>query len=109
MRKAVVLFKDQEAGVLTQHDSGSFTFRYHDSWMENNSKPAISLTLPKTVQEHFSEYLFPLFYNILPEGSNKLTVCQRMRIDSSDFFGLLITIAQVDVVGAIRVIKMDLQ
>jgi HipA-like protein len=32
MRKAKVLFKNEEAGILTQHDDGSFSFRYHDDW-----------------------------------------------------------------------------
>lgn len=50
MRQANVLFKSQEAGILTQHDDGSFTFCYNNAWMADNNKPAISLTLPKSEQ-----------------------------------------------------------
>ncbi len=105
MREANVLFKDQEAGVLTQHDDGSFTFCYHDAWLADNSKPAISLTLPKGEQPFHSPYLFPFFFNMLPEGSNKQVACKLNRIDTDDYFGLLMTIARVDSIGAVRVIK----
>ena len=91
MRKAKILYKDEEAGDLTQHDDGSFTFRYNDNWMANNNKPDISLTLPKLKQEYHSKFLFPFFYNMLPEGSNKQVVCKLNRIDKTDYFGLLMT------------------
>ena len=107
MRKAKILYKEEEAGVLTQNDDGTFTFRYHDSWIADNNKMAISLTLPKVRQEYHSKYLFPFFYNMLPEGSNKQVVCKHMRIDSDDYFGLLMTTAKADVIGAIRVIKIE--
>lgn len=107
MRQASILYKDEEAGVLTQHDNGSFTFSYDDRWMEDRSKPAISLTLPKTVQEYHSEFLFPFFYNMLPEGSNKQVVCKHNRIDNDDYFGLLMIIAKCDSIGAVRVIKIE--
>ena len=107
MRQAKILFKEEEAGLLTQRDDGSFTFRYHDAWFSNNNKPSISLTLPKTQQEFHSKYLFSFFFNMLPEGSNKQMVCKHMRIDSDDYFGLLLTSAKNDSIGAVRVIKIE--
>ena len=107
MRKAVILFKDQEAGTLIQHDDASFTFRYYDSWIADISKQAISLTLPKIKQEFHSKFLFPFFYNMLPEGSNKLVVCKYNRIDLDDYFGLLMITAKQDSIGAVRVIKIE--
>lgn len=107
MRKAKILYKEEEAGVLTQQDDGTFLFRYHDSWMNDNSKMGISLTLPKTHQEYHSKYLFPFFFNMLPEEPNKQVVCKHMRIDSDDYFGLLMTTAKTDIIGAIRVIKIE--
>lgn len=107
MRTAKVLYKDVEAGILTQHDDGSFTFRYHDSWMEDISKPGISLTLPKIHQEYNSDTLFPFFYNMLPEGSNKQVVCKYNRIDRDDYFGLLMTVAKNDSIGAVRILKTN--
>lgn len=96
-----------EAGILIQHDDGSFTFRYNDSWVNDISKPNISLTLPKQQQEYHSRNLFSFFYNMLPEGSNKQVVCKLNRIDMSDYFGLLLTTAKYDNVGAVRVSKIE--
>lgn len=107
MRKAKILYKDQEAGVLIQHDNGSFTFKYDDSWINNTTRPAISLTLPKSQQEYHSDFLFPFFYNMLPEGSNKQIVCKLNRLDLNDYFGLLLTTAKNDTIGAIKVIKIE--
>ena len=107
MREATVLFKDEEAGVLTQHDDGSFTFRYHDAWMADNHKPGISLTFPKIEQEYHSKFLFPFFYNMLPEGTNKQVVCKLNRIDNEDYFGLLMTTAKYDSIGAVRIVKTE--
>ena len=74
--------------MLVQEDDGSFKFNYLEDWLNNNDKPAISLTLPKSRQNYQSPYLFPFFYNMLPEGTNRDVVCKEMRIDKDDYFGL---------------------
>ena len=107
MRKAKILYKNQEAGMLIQHDNGSFTFTYDNSWINDITQPAISLTLPKSQQEYHSDFLFPFFYNMLPEGSNKQIVCKLNRLDLNDYFGLLLTTARNDTIGAIKVIKIE--
>jgi serine/threonine-protein kinase HipA len=108
MRQAKILFKGAEAGILTQHDDGGFTYRYHDQWLADSGKPPISLTLPKTDKEYRSEHLFPFFFNMLPEGTNKQVVCRHMRIDKDDHFGLLLTAARHDTIGAVTVKKIEL-
>lgn len=107
MRQAKILFKDEEAGLLTQHDDGTFTFRYHDSWLHDTNKPGISQSFPRKVQEYHASYLFPFFFNMLPEGSNKRMVCKHHRIDEDDYFGLLMITAKFDNIGAVRVIKIE--
>jgi serine/threonine-protein kinase HipA len=77
--------------------------------MTDSTKMGISLTLPKTQQEYHSKYLFPFFYNMLPEGSNKQIVCKHLRIDPDDYFGLLMSVAKTDTIGAVRVIKIEQQ
>lgn len=103
MRQAEILFKGQNAGKLIQHDDGAFTYSYHDSWVNDSSNPAISLSLPKTVQEYRSDHLFPFFFNMLPEGYNKKIVCNLLKIDENDYFGLLLNTAQNDTIGAVTV------
>lgn len=107
MRQAKILFKEEDAGMLTQHDDGSFSFAYHPSWIADLSKPAISLSLPKKAEAYQSAHLFPFFYNLLPEGSNKQVVCKYHRIDADDYFGLLMVTAKNDCIGAVRVLKLD--
>lgn len=107
MRKAEILFKNELAGVLSQHEDASFTFEYTNSWLIDSTKPSISLTLPKNKREFDSKYLFPFFYNMLPEGTNKQVICQYYRIDQDDYFGLLLNTAQNDSIGAIRILKID--
>jgi HipA-like protein len=105
MRRAKVLYKNEEAGTLTQYEDGSFEFSYLESWVEDTTKPPVSLTLPKSTQPYHSEYLFPFFFNMLPEGSNKQTVCFNLRIDENDYFGILMATSQTDTIGAVRVVK----
>lgn len=107
MRHAKVIYKDEEAGSLKQLDSGSFVFRYNDLWFNAQDKPPISLTFPKHNQEYESDYLFPFFYNMLPEGTNKDVVCQNLRIDKTDYFGILLNTARYDTIGAVRIIKLS--
>jgi HipA-like protein len=109
MRRAKILYKGEESGVLTQYDDGSFTFRYNDLWMADSRKPGISLTLPKTEQEYHAQFLFPVFFNMLPEGSNKQVICKLNKIDQTDYFGLLMTTAEHDSIGAVRVLKIESQ
>jgi len=106
MRQADVFYKGRKAGLLTQNDNGGFTFRYDKLWLSDNSTPPISLTLPKTKEIYNSDYLFPFFYNMLPEGTNKEVVCKLMRIDKDDYFSLLLITAQYDTIGAVTVKKI---
>ncbi|UAM98055.1 HipA N-terminal domain-containing protein [Polaribacter litorisediminis] len=107
MREATVFYKNKVAGILTQLDKGSFVFKYDRDWFLDTKKPAISLTLPKTKQKYTSNYLFPFFYNMLPEGSNKQTVCFENRIDTKDYFGILLTTANQDTIGAVTLKKIE--
>ena len=103
MRSAKVLYKNQPAGILEQSDDGRFIFRYDDNWKLDNTKPPISLTFPKEQKEFFSENLFPFFYHLLPEGVNKRMICRTYKIDESDDFGILLTVAKTDTIGAITI------
>ena len=47
--------------------------------------------------------LFPSFINMLPEGFNKHLICQSLKIDEDDYFGLLLTVAEYDTIGAVTV------
>ena len=91
------------AGTLTEENRQHFVFRYDDNYFSDASKPAISLTLPKTQKEYSSEFLFPFFFNMLSEGVNRKLQSTQLRIDEEDNFGLLMATARYDTIGAITV------
>lgn len=103
MRQADVLYKGEVAGRLTQHNDGTFSFAYQQAWITNPQRPSISLTLPKSAGEYHSQTLFPSFMNMLPEGFNKHLICQSLKIDKDDYFGLLLNVAEYDAIGAVTV------
>ena len=107
MRHAEVYRNGILAGTLSETDNGSYTFTYDSGYLNDNSKPGISLTIPKTQLAHHSEHLFPFFYNMLSEGTNRELQSKQLKIDEKDFFGLLLATAQYDTIGAITVKQID--
>lgn len=107
MRKAKVMYKNEWAGTLSQNNDGEYEFCYKETWVNDVRKPSVSLTLPKQKEPFHSKHLFPFFYNMLPEGSNKLIVCYNLRIDENDYFGILMATAKTDTIGAVRIEKIE--
>jgi HipA-like protein len=103
MRSAEVSYKNKIVGILTQTNKGEFIFTYDDIWLANTNNPSLGFTLPITKKSHVSDYIFSLFYNMLPEGSNKELICKQLKIDKDDDFGLLLAVASKDTIGAISV------
>ncbi len=103
MRKAEVYLRGEFAGVLTEISRNEYVFRYDNEYFNNSNKPHISLLLNKTQQEYRSEYLFPFFFNMLSEGSNRLVQSRMLGIDENDHFGILLATAQHNVIGAVTV------
>ena len=103
MRKAQVYRNGVLAGLLTETDSDTYVFTYNELYFNDNAKSGISLTLSKKQPEYTSEHLFPFFYNMLSEGTNRVFQSKQLKIDENDFFGLLIATAQFDTIGAITV------
>lgn len=103
MRQAEVYVNSVLAGLLTETDDGQYVFRYEDSFLLDDGQTAISLSFPKTQCEFTSDTLFPFFFNMLSEGTNKAIQCQTLKIDEDDAFGLLLATAHTDTIGAITV------
>lgn len=101
MRAARVFYKAEFAGILTQNNDGSFHFEYDENWLSDDTKPSVSLTLPKKEKAFDSAKLFPFFYHLLPEGTNKKMVCITYKIDEDDAFGILLHTSKDDTVGAV--------
>tara|TARA_B100000989_G_scaffold290120_1_gene262845 strand:- start:333 stop:668 length:336 start_codon:yes stop_codon:yes gene_type:complete len=107
MRSAQVLWNDQLAGTLTQVDSSFYEFEYVDSWLADSTKPAISLTFPKSQKKFQSDHLFPFFFNMLSEGVNRKLQCRMLQIDEKDHFSLLLATSSKDSIGAVSVVPIN--
>ncbi|CDN30505.1 hypothetical protein BN938_0400 [Mucinivorans hirudinis] len=106
MRQAEVYANGVLAGLLTESDIGEYIFRYDDAFLLDDNQSAISLSFPKSGREFHSDALFPFFFNMLSEGTNKAIQCQTLKIDERDAFGLLLATAHTDTIGAITVKKI---
>ncbi|MGF1583784.1 MAG: HipA N-terminal domain-containing protein [Bacteroidales bacterium] len=103
MRKANVYRNGELVGILTQFTTTSYEFRYDDNWYASSDLPPVSLTMPKNKQVYNSIYLFPFFFNMLSEGSNRQLQARHLKIDEKDYFGLLLATAKTDTIGAITI------
>lgn len=107
MRKLAVYANDIKAGVLTEQRPGAgYSFLYSEDYLKSDMPP-ISVTFPKQRNRYDSEYLFPFFTNMLPEGSNRRVICRSLKIDETDFFGLLTAMADQDFIGAVNVRRIE--
>ena len=107
MRKAEVYRNGVLAGILAETENNSYVFKYDSLYFNDNTKPGISLTLPKNQSEYTSEHLFPFFYNMLSEGTNRVVQSKELKLDENDFFGLLLATARYDTIGAITVKQIN--
>lgn len=106
MRISDVFYKGKKAGTLIQNEQGKFSFQYTEQWI-NLHKIPLSLTFPIQKEPFFSDFLFPFFFHLLPEGRNKKLICRNLKIDETDDFGLLLHTANNDSIGAIKIIRNE--
>jgi serine/threonine-protein kinase HipA len=88
-------------GLLEETRGGS-RFRYDDEWLGRPEARAISPTLPLRSEPYESEGLHPFFDNLLPEGWLLDLKGQRLKLDASDAFGMLLASGE-DLIGAVDV------
>ncbi|OPX28187.1 MAG: hypothetical protein B1H08_06425 [Candidatus Omnitrophica bacterium 4484_171] len=98
-RKTLVLFKDQEAGILEEIEGG-YRFTYKDTFINNHY--SISVSLPKEQRVFESKTLFPFFLGLLPEGWYLEITSKVLKIDKNDKFGLLLATCK-DTIGAVTI------
>ena len=103
MKTGIVYMNDINAGILSQDDAGIFAFRYDDTYFYSSVLPPISITFPKSKKVYTATHLFPFFYGLLAEGTNKEIQCRLLRIDEDDDFERLLQTAGTDTIGAITV------
>jgi serine/threonine-protein kinase HipA len=98
LRKGNVIFKETFAGVIEETGSG-YRFTYDPAYLVARGK-AIAVAFPLREDPYESQMLFAFFKGLLPEGWFREIVCQTLKIDPKDDFGLLIK-ACGDCIGAV--------
>ena len=98
-RKAKVLFNGAQAGLLEETENGC-RFTYSGEFV--NKKQSISVSLPCKAEPYESVGLFKFFEGLLPEGWYLEVVCEKLKIDKNDSFGLLLATCG-DTAGAVSI------
>jgi len=75
---------------------------FYNDRLAAGSKP-VSLTLPLREASYESRVLFPAFVNLLSEGANKAMQTRLLKINESDYFGLLLATAGGDRIGPLTI------
>ena len=102
MRRCKVLVHDIEAGILQETDAKDYVFTYN----ENYTGEPVCLAMPVRPEPYRSGHLFPYFFNMLSEGSNRQVQSIMYHIDEADDFGIMLATAQLDTIGAVTVKPM---
>ena len=105
--RGLVYNNNELTGYIEKNAENHYLFRYDDAYFSNKEKPPISLSLPKSQQEHYSEKLFSFFFGLLSEGVNKDIQCRAYKIDEEDYFIRLLLTSRNDTIGAITVKPED--
>lgn len=96
-RQANVMFKNRLAGVIEETGLG-YRFTYDSGYLKDGTP--IGVVFPLRGQPYESPTLFPFFKGLLSEGWLRAIVCQTLKIDPKDEFGLLIKTCG-DCIGAV--------
>ncbi len=99
MRKVNVYYGETYAGQLVELSKGSYEFTYDDTFLSDSSTPPVSVNMPKSKKVYHADKIFPVFTNMLPEGANRRALCRLMKVDETDFFGMLEMICGMDAIG----------
>ncbi len=101
MKSANVYCDDFLAGTLIQDDSG-FTFTYLNEYLNSENARAISLTLPLRKEPYKSNYLFPFFDGLIPEGWLLDLTCSYFNLNRLDRMSILLKTGK-NVIGNVSI------
>lgn len=107
MRKVNVYYGETCAGQLVELSKGSYEFTYDDTFFSDSSTPPVSVNMPKSKKVYHADKIFPVFTNMLPEGANRRALCRLMKVDETDFFGMLEMICGMDAIGKFVLRKVE--
>ena len=105
-RKAIVYVKNVPAALLIKHaQPGSLRYelQYLPEYLERTPCHMVCYQMPPRGEAYHSEYLFPFFESLLPEGENLQLTCRELKLDEHDRFSQLLRLARFDTIGDVTV------
>ncbi|EGV43614.1 phosphatidylinositol kinase [Bizionia argentinensis JUB59] len=101
MRQGAIWINNQQAGILKETDEGYF-FSYDAAYLNTDNPMPIALSLPLQEDVYQSEYLFPFFDGLIPEGWLLEIAHKNWKLNPRDRMGLLLTTCR-DCIGNISI------
>ena len=102
MRKGIVKYNKEVAGILTEEDDGGYVFEYDDNYIKEYPHQFITFQMPVISQPYKSKRLFPFFDGLIPEGWLLNIAAESWKINKNDRMGLLLACCQ-NAIGAVSV------
>ena len=102
MRQGNIWVNNNLAGVLLEDQEG-YHFTYSETYLAIENAIPVSLTLPLQEETFHSDFLFPFFDGLIPEGWLLDIVRKNWRLNPRDRMGLLLATCR-DCIGNISVI-----
>ena len=103
MRVLDIWWDGQRVGQLTQDQHGELGFAYTGEWIDNNSAPALSASLPKRAEPFSRRECRPFFGGLLPEEGQRDAAAQALGVSRANDFALLDRLGG-DVAGALQLL-----
>lgn len=103
MKRALVYYKETEAGILTEGEE--YVFEYLSSYLSQEDAKPISWTLPLRTEPYKSKSLFPFFDGLIPEGWLLSIAASCSDISKLNRMELLLLCCK-DCIGAVSVVEI---
>lgn len=102
MRKAIIKYNNNLAGILTEEDNGEYQFVYDETYAQTFPKQFITFQMPVITRPYRSKILFPFFDGLIPEGWLLNIAAESWKINKNDRMGLLLACCQ-NAIGAVSI------
>lgn len=103
MRQGEIWVNNNLAGILMEDEEG-YQFTYLQNYLKSENPVAVSLTLPLQEKPFHSDFLFPFFDGLIPEGWLLDIAHKNWKLNPRDRMGLLLATCK-DCIGNISVLE----
>ena len=103
MRQGEIWVNKDLAGILTEDEEG-YHFTYSPDYLMMGNAVPVSLTMPLREETFHSEFLFPFFDGLIPEGWLLDIAQKNWKLNPRDRMGLLLATCK-DCIGNISIIE----